>query len=52
MIGPGGGMPLERDWYLIAGDETALPPMVRPLELLSGSACGHVGIEIAASSER
>lgn len=53
MIGPGGGsLPLDRDWYLIAGDETALPAIARFLEFLPDSACGHVIIEIAAPSER
>lgn len=43
MIGPGGGgLPLDRDWYLIAGDLTALPAIARFLEVLPAEACGHV----------
>ncbi|RJE84162.1 siderophore-interacting protein [Paracoccus onubensis] len=53
MIGPGGGsLPLDRDWYLLAGDETALPAIARFLELLPDAARGHVIIEIANEAER
>lgn len=53
MIGPGGGsLPLDRDWYLIAGDETALPAIARFLELLPDAARGHVIVEIANKAER
>lgn len=53
MIGPGGGsLPMDRDWYLIAGDETALPAIARFLELLPAAARGHVIIEIANEAER
>lgn len=53
MIGPGGGsLPLDRDWYLLAGDETALPAIARFLELLPIDARGHVLIQIEDDAER
>lgn len=53
MIGPGGGsLPLDRDWYLIAGDETALPAIARFLELLPKDVHGQVLIEIDNDAER
>lgn len=53
MIGPGGGgLPFDRDWYLIAGDETALPAIARFMEHLPDTARGHVVIEIANDAER
>lgn len=53
MIGPGGGsLPLDRDWYLLAGDETALPAIARFLEVLPVSARGHVLVEIVDDVER
>ncbi|MBK4215121.1 siderophore-interacting protein [Paracoccus caeni] len=53
MIGPGGGsIPLDQDWYLIAGDETALPAIARMLALLPPDATGHVVIETCDEAER
>lgn len=53
MLGPGGGSaPLDRDWYLLAGDETALPAIARILEMLPAKARGVAVIEVASSLER
>jgi NADPH-dependent ferric siderophore reductase len=47
------GRPLpEADWYLLAGDETALPVIARTLESLPGSAKGFAFIEVADPSEQ
>lgn len=52
LIGPGGGtIPLDRDWYLIAGDETALPAIARMVALLPRTATGHVVIELHDPAE-
>jgi NADPH-dependent ferric siderophore reductase len=51
LIGPGGGGLIEADWYLFAGDETALPAIARMLETLPTSARGHAFIEVADESE-
>jgi NADPH-dependent ferric siderophore reductase len=45
--GPGGGSFGEADWYLLAGDETALPAIARILENLPPSARGVAFIEVA-----
>lgn len=53
MTGPGGGAaPLDRDWYLFAGDETALPAIARILELLPDTATGTALIEVEDDAER
>lgn len=53
MIGPGGGsVPLDRDWYLLAGDETALPAIARILESLPEGARGTALIEVEDPGER
>lgn len=49
--GPGGGSYGEADWYLLAGDETALPAIARILETLPASARGVAFIEVADVSE-
>ena len=47
------GRPLpEADWYLLVGDETALPVIARTLETLPGSAKGYAFIEVADESEQ
>ncbi|SNB64306.1 NADPH-dependent ferric siderophore reductase, contains FAD-binding and SIP domains [Arboricoccus pini] len=46
MMGPGGGDLAAADWYLMAGDETALPAIARMLEELSPEAQGTVIIEV------
>ncbi|MFT3688960.1 siderophore-interacting protein [Paenirhodobacter sp.] len=40
VIGPGGGGLARADWYLFAGDDTALPAIARMLEALPGVARG------------
>lgn len=52
MQGPGGSScPIDRDWYIIAGDETALPAIARILEFLPATAMGHAFIEVANADE-
>jgi NADPH-dependent ferric siderophore reductase len=51
MTGPGGGGAAGADWYLLAGDETALPAIGRMLEGLPASAHAVVRIEIADAGE-
>lgn len=50
-IGPGGGGLAEADWYLFAGDETALPAIARMLEHLPKDARGKAVLEVANASE-
>ncbi|MBS7700582.1 MULTISPECIES: siderophore-interacting protein [unclassified Chelatococcus] len=45
-IGPGGGGLVAADWYLFAGDETALPAMARMLAHLPPTARGFAFIEV------
>ena len=52
MTGPGGGSAGEADWYLLAGDETALPAIARILEELPGKAKAVVRVEVADAVER
>ncbi|MGU3577206.1 siderophore-interacting protein [Brucellaceae bacterium C25G] len=52
MTGPGGGTaPFNADWYLLAGDETALPAISRILENLPAGSKATVRIEIADKDE-
>lgn len=52
MTGPGGGTaPSDRDWYLLAGDETALPAIARILSFLPDTAQGLAVIEVADHAE-
>ena len=51
VVGPGGGGLLAADWYLFAGDETALPAIARMLENLPTEACGKVFLEVADAAE-
>ena len=46
MTGPGGGDVTEADWYLLAGDETALPAIGRILARLPSLATAVVRIEV------
>ena len=46
MTGPGGGDVPEADWYLLAGDETALPAIGRILARLPSLATAVVRIEV------
>lgn len=52
MGGPGGrSAPPDRDWYLLAGDETAVPAISRILETLPETARGVALIEVADVAE-
>lgn len=51
MIGPGGLTAAPSDWYVLAGDETALPAIGRILENLPAKARGVALIEIAGPEE-
>jgi NADPH-dependent ferric siderophore reductase len=51
VVGPGGGGLVEADWYLFAGDETALPAIARMLEQLPERARGRALIEVADAGE-
>lgn len=50
--GPTGRRRPEADWYLLVGDETALPVIARTLESLSASAKGVAIIEVPDESEQ
>ncbi|CAH1693062.1 Siderophore-interacting protein [Hyphomicrobiales bacterium] len=50
-IGPGGGGLVAADWYLLAGDETALPAIARMLAHLPPTARGLAFIEVADERE-
>lgn len=52
LFGPGGGGLREADWYLLAGDETALPAIARMLEVLPDTARGHAFIAVASDEDR
>lgn len=53
VLGPRGSvlMPLHLDWYVLAGDETALPALGRWLEQLPASARARVWVEVADAAE-
>ena len=51
VVGPGGGGLVAADWYLFAGDETALPAIARMLENLPAEARGKVFLEVADAAE-
>ncbi|MEO9340931.1 siderophore-interacting protein [Mesorhizobium sp. SB112] len=51
IVGPGGGGLVEADWYLFAGDETALPAIGRMMENLPENARGKAFIEVADEGE-
>ncbi|MEZ2127820.1 MULTISPECIES: DUF2218 domain-containing protein [unclassified Sinorhizobium] len=50
-LGPGGGGLVEADWYLLAGDETALPAIARMAEHLPSEARAVILIEVADRQE-
>lgn len=52
LLGPGGGDVAPADWYLLCGDETALPAIARIAENLPGSARASIVIEVADASEQ
>jgi NADPH-dependent ferric siderophore reductase len=51
MTGPGGGELPPVDWYLLAGDETALPAIGRILQELPATAHAVVRIEVQDAAE-
>ncbi|MBL0402578.1 siderophore-interacting protein [Microvirga aerilata] len=51
LMGPGGGDIPAADWYLFAGDETALPAISRILASLKAECRATAVIEVADSSE-
>lgn len=51
MTGPGGGDAIEADWYLLAGDETALPAIGRILEQLPSKTRAAVRIEVDSNCD-
>lgn len=52
LLGPGGGDVVPADWYLLCGDETALPAIARIAEELPSSARASIVIEVADASEQ
>lgn len=52
MLGPGGGgIAPAADWYLLAGDDTALPAIARMLETLPAQARGVALIEVGSAAD-
>lgn len=51
IVGPGGGNMPAANWYLLAGDETAIPAIARHLARLPEGARSEVLIEIADAAE-
>lgn len=51
VMGPGGGGLVAADWYLLAGDETALPAIARMMEHLPDNVSGKALIEVADADE-
>lgn len=51
LMGPGGGDLPAADWYLFAGDETALPAIARMLEALPAGTRAVARIEVADAAE-
>lgn len=51
LLGPGGGDVIPADWYLLCGDETALPAIARIAASLPATARAAVVIEVADGAE-
>lgn len=52
VMGPGGKTCRAADWYLLAGDETALPAISSIVEELPPTARGHVLVEVDTAADR
>lgn len=54
LAGPGGPRPMLRpaDWYLLAGDLSALPAISAMLEALDQAACGFVFIQLESDRDK
>ncbi|MCX2734021.1 siderophore-interacting protein [Saccharopolyspora sp. NFXS83] len=52
VLGPGGRTCREADWYLLVGDETAMPAIASIIEGLPLTARGQVFLEVAGSSDQ
>lgn len=52
LLGPGGGDVVPADWYLLCGDETALPAIARIAAALPASARARIVLEVANQTER
>lgn len=52
LMGPGGGDVVPADWYLLCGDETALPAIARIAESLPAEARATILIEVADIGEQ
>lgn len=52
ILGPAGNGPKDAEFYVLAGDETALPGIARILQSLPVSAIGHALIEIGSQTDR
>ncbi|EUB99228.1 Siderophore-interacting protein [Rhizobium sp. CF080] len=51
MLGPAGNGPKEANFYVLAGDETALPGIARILEALPSNSTGHAFIEVGSHAD-
>lgn len=51
VLGPGGGGLMDADWYLFAGDETAIPAIARMLENLPADSSGAAYLEVSDAAE-
>ncbi|WP_336811794.1 siderophore-interacting protein [Bosea sp. MMO-172] len=52
LLGPGGGDVVAADWYLLCGDETALPAIARIAAELPATARAEIVIEVADRAEQ
>ncbi len=52
LLGPGGGDVVAADWYLLCGDETALPAIARITAELPATARASIVIEVADRAEQ